>query len=104
MLTIYVTAMSLFLSSCANKPPLVKLHTIDVNHNAVNPYQITKYNSDTCQLELKREPAFELFNNMSINGMICLTPDDYSKVNSWAKTECKNKKIQNTLNEQSNVK
>jgi hypothetical protein len=64
---------------------------LDLKNQVSNPFKITKYNKETCSLEIEDQDPFPL-SNMALHGAICLSPDDYTKYKAWAKTECENEK------------
>lgn len=88
---IFVTLLATFLSSCAGLPK-VTLHQIDTVHNQANPFKITNYNEETCELELTPEAPFPLL-GPELHGGVCLTAKDYSRLKAKAKTDCQNQKV-----------
>lgn len=82
----------LLLSACGKyTPPKVTLNQLDLKNQVVNPFKITKYNKETCSLEIEDQNPFPL-SNMTLHGAICLTPEDYTKLKASVKTECENEK------------
>lgn len=82
-------------------PPLVSFRQLDLsekNKPLVNSFEITKYNSETCRLELKEGVTTGLFDPAPgkkypfMHGAICLDPLEYTKYRTWAETECVNAK------------
>jgi hypothetical protein len=79
---------TIFLSSCGGLPK-VTLHQIDTRNNRANPFLITKYNENTCELELQRQPHFPIL-GPQLHGAVCVTREDYAKLQKKAKQECLN--------------
>jgi len=86
---ISVTLPLIFLSSCGF--PKVTLHQIDTTHNQANPFKVTKYNKDTCELELEAQEPFPLL-GPELHGGVCLTAADYAKLKAEIKGDCINAK------------
>lgn len=85
-LTIFATLLLIFLSSCGL--PKVTLHQIDTVHNVANPFRITNYNKETCEIEFEKEAPFPLL-GPQLHGGVCLTPEDFAKVKEYIKADCK---------------
>lgn len=79
------TLSMIFLSSCGGLPK-VTLYQIDSAHNRVNARQITKYNKQSCSIEVQKQPSFPLIGNMQ--GAICVSAKDFEKLKAHAKGEC----------------
>jgi hypothetical protein len=82
--------LPIFLSSCGYLPK-VTLHQIDTVHNQVNPFKITRYNEESCELELKAREPFSLLAPV-LHGGVCLTSEDYALLQSKIKARCENAK------------
>lgn len=91
MLAVILLSSFLLFAACSKAPPKVMLHQLDLKNQVANPFKITKYNRETCSLDIEDQDPFPL-SNMMLHGAICLTPDDYTKYKAWAKTECENEK------------
>ena len=80
------------LSNCAKAPPIPKvtLHQIDTRNDRANPFRITRYNAQTCELELQDETSFRLSSSKVLHGGVCLTKEDYAALQTAAKTACRN--------------
>lgn len=87
---IFVTLALIFLNSCGDLPK-VTLHQIDTVHNQANPFKITKYNHDKCELELEKQDPFPLL-SPKLHGGVCLTKEDYAKIKARLKGDCENDK------------
>lgn len=92
---LHLIFLVVILSSCKGKDlPLVDLNQVDLIHRKVNSFEITKYNKDTCRLELKAAVTTDLFAIAQdkkvplLHGAICLTPEDYTKYKTFLETEC----------------
>ena len=79
---------SLLFLSCS-KYPFVTLHSLDTKNSVAYRYKITKYNKESCELELEDQPIIPI-NDVSLNGAVCVTKEDYSKLQTKAKADCKN--------------
>ena len=91
---IFVTLPVIFLNSCGL--PKVTLHQIDTVHNQANPFEITKYNKETCELELEEKESFQLVGpNSPLHGGVCLTATDYARLKTKVKSDCENAKVKN---------
>lgn len=88
---IFATLLLIFLSSCAGLPK-VTLHQIDTIHSQANPFKITNYNKEICQLELQPKPPFNLI-GPELHGGVCLTKEDYARIKSYLKAKCENEKL-----------
>ncbi len=86
---IFVMLPLIFLNSCGL--PKVTLHQIDTVHNQANPFKITKYNKETCQLELEAQEPFPLL-GPQLHGGVCITKEDYARIKVYLKSECENDK------------
>lgn len=81
---------SLLIVSC-NKYPLVTLNSLDTTKGISYRYKITNYNKEACELELEDQPSIPL-NDPSLDGAVCVTKEDYAKIQTRAKADCKNEK------------
>lgn len=60
----YATAVAILLSSlvlftaCSKTPPKVTLHQLDLKNQVANPFKITKYNRETCSLDIEDKSLF----------------------------------------------
>lgn len=91
MLVAILLSSFILFTACSKTPPNVTLHQLDLKHQVANPFRITKYNKQTCSLDIEDLEPFPL-SNMTLHGAICLSPEDYTKYKAWAKTECENEK------------
>jgi glutathionylspermidine synthase len=91
-LTFWAAILSLSLSACSNyTPPLLTLTQLDIKNNQANDVKITKYNKETCRLELEAGPSYPIMGSSSpLHGAICLTKDEYAKLRDSLESECKN--------------
>ncbi len=97
----FLAALLISLNGCGKKLPLVTLNQLDIKHDVVNPFKITKYNEETCKLELQSQPSYQLSATADgkaspLQGGVCLTPADYTKWKSFLEAECENNKDRQT--------
>lgn len=88
MIAIFLS--SFFLIGCAQYPK-VTINRLDTKNQIVYPYKVNKYNDNTCELELVDEPIKSLW-DPSMHGSICVSIDDYKKLQSKAKADCLNQR------------
>ncbi len=88
---------SFMLFVACGKLPLVTLNQLDTVHGVANPFKITKYNEDSCQLEIEDQQPFPIMSKQ-LHGAICVTKEDYAKLKSKVKTDCENRKIDHGKN------
>lgn len=79
----------IFSSSCEKYKPTI--HSLDLPNKVFNRYKVTKFNKDTCQLELADESSISM-TDLSLNGLVCLTAKEYAIKQSEVKAECENAK------------
>ena len=91
---VVILLSSLLLFVACGKLPLVTLNQLDTVHGVANPFKITKYNEDSCQLEIEDQPPFPIMSNQ-LHGAICVTKEDYAKLKTKIKTDCENRKADN---------
>lgn len=89
MLAKIFLALNLFLVGCAGTP-LVTVNQLDTVHNKANPFKITKYNEQTCKLELEALPSFPIL-GPQLHGAYCLTDKDFAKYKAHFQAECKHR-------------
>lgn len=99
LLMIFSSSLLLF-TACGNYPKGT-LHVIDVNHNIAHQKEITNFNKEKCELELKTNPPIDLCGldangkpvmNPYFNGGVFITKEYYSKLQAKAKADCANDK------------
>lgn len=81
---------SLFFFAC-EKYPLVTLHSLDTKNSLAYKYKITSYNKEACELILEDQPIIDL-TDASLDGAVCVTKEDYAKIQARAKADCKSGK------------
>lgn len=81
----------LVVFTACNKMPLVTLHQLDTKHGVANPFRITKYNEQTCKLEVVEEESFQIMSE-KLHGGFCVTAEDAAKIKAKAQADCENKK------------
>ena len=86
----FVLLILLVIFSC-NKMPLVTIHQLDTVHGQANPFKITKYNDETCKLEVQSQPSFPI-ESKQLHGAFCVTAEDFAKLKAKAQADCQNSK------------
>lgn len=87
MLAMIFLSISILVS--CNKLPLVTLNQLDTVHGVANPFKITKYNEDTCELEIVGQPPFPILGEQ-LHGGVCLTKEDFSAMKAKIQADCRN--------------
>lgn len=85
---IKIFLISLILFGCSDYP-MVTLHSLDTQGKKFYPYKITKYDKQSCELVLEEQPIIPM-SDPSMNGAVCITKEDYSKLQAKAKADCRN--------------
>lgn len=93
---VVILLSSLLLFVACGKLPLVTLNQLDTVHGVANPFKITKYNKDSCELEIEDQEPFPIM-SQQLHGAICVTKEDYAKLKTKIKTDCENKKPKDNL-------
>ena len=89
VLTMLMMPLTILLTNCAGIPK-VTMYQLDLVNNQVNARRITKYNEQTCKLEVVPEPSFPLFPPGDMHGAICFTPKDAARIKAKAESDCIN--------------
>jgi hypothetical protein len=74
--------------------PKVTLNVLDTKNNIATPYKITEYDENSCEAVAEKQPKIHILSPV-LNGGVCLSVEDYTKVKSYLQTECENKKDRN---------
>lgn len=74
------------LSGCGY--PLVTLVQLDTKNNIANPFKITKYDMDKCELVVEEQPSFPIEN---LHGGFCVSAKDAAEWKAKAQSDCKAK-------------
>jgi hypothetical protein len=80
---------SLILFSCSKYPE--KIYSVDVPHQQFNGYKLDSVDKNTCELSLSDAEIIP-FSSQDMNGAVCITRQEYKKLQAHYRSECLNSK------------
>ncbi len=78
-----------FLLGCEGMP-LLLVDGLDTKNGKANPFQISRYDLDKCQIEVQELPSINIL-GPELHGAFCLRKEEFAKFKAYLQTECKNR-------------
>ncbi len=83
-----LSLISFLVSSCGER---TVIHSYDVKRQLFNRYEVEKVNKNSCSLDLKSLSPIDS-DDPNLDGLVCVTRKQYSRLQADAISECENAK------------